>query len=181
VEEDGYWIPDRLEKRAVVYDALAAKSKEALGAALDDLAHDPFLLYIVAFHLIHTLPDLALAERAAEEAVRATGELYHLCRTWLGGVRAAQGRPKEAIDWIDPTGRLPVKRTTNDRWHLLFLAQAYLQIGEELDARHALERALDEDRRILPVALGLPEFQPFTKVFDTVEQDFLNRLFAYLY
>jgi hypothetical protein len=105
--------------------------------------------------------------------------MYHLCRTWLGGVRAAQGRPKEAIEWIDPKGRVPVKRTTKDRWHLLFLAQAYLQLGEELDARNALERALDEDRRILPTALGLPEFQRFTKVFKTVDQDFLNRLFEY--
>lgn len=181
VAEDGYWTPDRLEKRAVIYDALAAKSKEALGRALDDMADEPFLLYIVAFHLLHTLPDLALAGKAAKQSVRATGELYHLCRTWLGGVRVAQGRPKEAIDWIDPTGRVPVKRVTDDRWHLLFLAQAYLQIGEELDARHALERALDEDRRILPYARRLPEFQRFAKVFETVDRDFLDRLFEFQY
>ena len=72
-----------------------------------------------------------------------------------------------------------MKRRTNDRWHLLFVAQAYLQLGEELDARHALERALDEDRRILPTARRLPEFQRFKKVFETVDQDFLNRLFEY--
>jgi len=60
------------------------------------------------------------SSEAAEQSVRATGELYHLCRTWLAGVRVAQQRPQEAVAWIDPTGRLPVKRATNDRWHLLF-------------------------------------------------------------
>ncbi len=95
-------------------------------------------------------------------------------------MRLKQKRPQDALVLLDPHGRLPVKRNAQAGWFLLFQAQAYRALGDDQRARHDLEYAISVDRRILPYARSLPEFQSeeFAAVFKDVDDQFFDDLFS---
>jgi hypothetical protein len=167
-----------MEGRAALYDALAAGTPDAFRVAIDRLGGDPLLLYSAAWSLLFSVPDLALAERAAEEAVRATAGLSHMYREGLAAVRIRQGRAEDALAMLDPGCRLPVKRSFLSGWPEVLLAKAHLLRGETLEARHALETALENDRRIAADVRRDPDLAPFADVFRTADEEFFDRVFG---
>jgi hypothetical protein len=175
--EDGFYTPAFLEGRALIYEALAAGSVAQFRAALPRFEGDPFLLSLAAWNLRFDLPDLALAAQASEEAVRRSAGLFHTFRNTLASIRLAQGRPKEALDLLDPHRRLPVKREEQSMWFLLFRAQTHRMLGDDVSARHDLELAVAEDRRLLPYARSLPELAAFADVFREADAEFFDELF----
>jgi len=176
--EDGFYTPEFLERRALIWEKLGTGDAAQLGAVLPQLDGDPFLLNSAGWNLHFDLGNPELASRAQEEAVRRTAGLYHTFRDTLAAIRLGQGRPAAALDLLDPQRRLPVERRPNNRWYQLFRAQAHRMLGNDLAARHALENAVSEDRRILPYARALPEFQDFADVFRQVDEAFFDRLFG---
>jgi hypothetical protein len=174
---DGFYTPAFLEGRALIWEQLAARDAAQLGAALPRLGGDPFLLNLAGWALRFDLQDLGLAAQAQEEAFRRTGGLWHHARDTLATIRLGQNRPALALDLLDPHQRLPVERAPVSRWFRLFRAQAYRMLGDDLKARHELEQAVAEDRRILPYARALPEFQDFADVFRQVDDGFFDSLF----
>ncbi|MHC4489994.1 MAG: hypothetical protein ACYTDU_00005, partial [Planctomycetota bacterium] len=159
------------------WEKLATKDGQQLGAALPQLDGDPFLLNIAGWNLRFDLGNVALAARAQEQAVRRTAGMWHLARDTLAAIRLGQSRPALALDLLDPQRRLPVERRPASRWYQLFRAQAYRMLGNDLAAKHELETAVSEDRRLLPYARGLPEFQDFADVFRQVDEAFFDGLF----
>jgi hypothetical protein len=166
-----------MEVRAAFYDALAARDASALFAAAES-ADDPFLWFLAARFLRFEVTDLDLAARAGEAAVRGSAGLYRAFRDTLAAVRNAQARPDEALRLLDPHERVSVKRTDTSPWHEAYAAAAHLRLGDELAARHALERAAD-DRRVLAWVRQDPAFARFADVFrDADEKFFYDVLFA---
>ncbi|MHC4136206.1 MAG: hypothetical protein ACYS0K_14605 [Planctomycetota bacterium] len=174
---DGFYTPAFLDGRALIWEKLATKDGQQLGAALPQLDGDPFLLNIAGWNLRFDLGNVALAARAQEQAVRRTAGMWHLARDTLAAIRLGQSRPALALDLLDPQRRLPVERRPASRWYQLFRAQAYRMLGNDLAAKHELETAVSEDRRLLPYARGLPEFQDFADVFRQVDEAFFDGLF----
>jgi len=175
--EDGFFTPELLEGRALIWEQMVGKDKEQFRAALGRLDGDPYLLNTAAWNLLFDLQDLVLAEQAQEEAVRRTAGMWHNYRDTLAAIRLGQNRPALALDLLDPQRRLPVERRPSSRWYELFRAQAYRKLGDDRAARYALENAVTEDRRILPYARALPEFEDFADVFRQVDEAFFEGLF----
>jgi hypothetical protein len=174
---DGADTPGRMEARARLYDALAAKDAETL-FAVAEAANDPFLWNLAARNLRFEVVDLALAARAGEAAVRGSGALWLPARDVLASVRNAEGRPAEALRLLDLHDRVPTERPRGSLWHEAISAEAHLRLGEEAHARRALERAA-EDRRILPHLRADPVFAPLADVLrDADERFFYEVLFA---
>jgi len=176
--EDGFWTPARMEARGRIYDVLASGEATELRPVFASVGDDPFLLNWLAWNALFTLSDVALAADAADLAVRNTAALYHQYRNTLAAVRNAQERPHDALALLDSLRTLPVKRRATSGWYLIFQARAHLKLDDEKSARQDLEAALTMDRRILPYARGLPEFQRFADLFKQVEEEFRDRLFA---
>jgi hypothetical protein len=174
---DGFYTPAFLEGRALIWEHVAARDAARFGAVLPRLGGDPFLLNLAGWALRFDLQDLDLAAQAQAEALRRTAGLWHHARDTLAAIRLGQNRPALALDLLDPQQRLPVERTPTSRWFRLFRAQAYRMLGDDLSARHELEQAVAEDRRILPYARALPEFQEFAEVFRQVDEGFFDALF----
>jgi len=162
--------PERMEVRARLYDALAAKDPQALFAAAQ-AADDPFLWNLAARHLRFEVVDIALAARASESAVRGSGGLSRPFRDTLASIRNVQGRPAEALRLLDPHDRVPAKRPKGSLWHESVFAEAFLQLGEETEARHHLEQAA-RDRRTLPYLRANPAFARFADVFRDADESF---------
>jgi len=174
---DGQEMPESLDARARLYEALSTKDASALFAAAE-AADDPLIWYLATRYLRFDVPDLELAARAGEAAVRGSGGLRRAFRDALASVRNLQGRPDEAIRLLDPHERVPAKRVPGGLWHESLFAAAYLQRGEESMARHALERAV-RDRRLLPYLRADPAFVPFADVLrDADDNHFYDVLFA---
>jgi hypothetical protein len=174
---DGDWTPEWLEARASLYEALAARDPEAVLAAAG-ASGDPKVLYTATWYLRFMLGDPDRAARAGELAVRKTAGLDRWACDTLATVRAVQGRPEEALRLLDPHERTPAKRRVAGTWHDAFFAEAYLQLGEERRARHALEQAVT-DRRVLAHVRADPAFAVYADVFrDADESFFFNKLFA---
>ncbi len=174
---DGQEAPESLEARAGLYDALSTKDARALFAAAE-AADDPLIWYLAARYLRFDVPDLELAARAGEAAVRGSGGLRRAFRDALASVRNLEGRPDEAIRLLDPHERVPAKRVPGGLWHEALFAAAYLQRGEESVARHALERAV-RDRRLLPYLRADQAFARFADVFrDADDNHFYEVLFS---
>jgi hypothetical protein len=176
---DGYVTPEYLEARGRLYEALAAGDASAIFAAAES-ADDPFLWNLAAWYLRFLVPDTGLAARAGEAAVRGSAGLHRMYRDTLAAVRNLQGRPREALRLLDPSERTPARRPRplGNLWHEAYFAEAYLRLGEETAARHALERAV-RDRRALPTLRGDPAFARFEDVFrDAEESFFYDTLFA---
>jgi hypothetical protein len=163
--------------RARLYEALAAGDAAAVAAVAGELG-DPLLLGTAAWYLRFELDALDRAVPVAEEAVRRTAGLVHAYRDTLAAVRIGQGRPREALDLLDPHRVLPAKRPVGSGYHYLFLAQAFQAQGEVLQARHSLELGLAEDRRLVPHARSLPEFAAFADIFTQLDQEFFDQIFA---
>lgn len=176
---DGVRTPAYMEGRALLYDALAAGDKGRLREALSWIGDDLFLLNLAAWYAVFYVQDLSLAEEAAARAVRGSAGLYHPYRDTLAAVRIRQSRAADAIHLLDPDQNLPVKRDRSTGWHLYFLAKTQLLRGEERDARRSLERALADDRRLIPTALADPAFRGLGDVFKRVEEEFFDSLFAW--
>lgn len=174
---DGFYTAEFLEGRARIWEQLGRGDAAQLGAELPLLDGDPFLLNLAGWALRFDLQDLALAERAQEEALRRTGGLWHPARDTLAAIRIGQQRPALALDLLDPQQHLPVERSPDSRWYQVFRAQAYRMLGDDLRARHELELAVSEDRRILPYVRRLPEFQDFAEVFRQADESFFDDLF----
>jgi len=174
---DGFYTPAFLEGRALIWEKRSTGDGRQLGAALPQLDGDPRLLNTAGWNLRFDLGNVALAAQAQEEAVRRTAGMWHVARDTLAAIRLGQNRPALALDLLDPQLRLPVERRPVSRWYQLFRAQAYRMLGNDLSARHELENAVTEDRRILPYARGLPEFQDFADVFRQVDDAFFDGLF----
>jgi hypothetical protein len=173
---DGDATPEVVEVRARFYDARAASDAKALFAAAE-ASGDPFLLNLAAWYLRFEVRDLELAGHAGEEAVRRSAGLHRLYRDTLAAVRNAQGRPAEALRLLDPRERVPARRPEGGRWHDVFFAEAHVQQGEELSARHALMQAA-ADRRVLPWIRADRAFAPFAEVFRLADESFFyDRLF----
>ena len=105
--------------------------------------------------------------------MRGTAGLHRPYRDTLASVRNLQGRPEEALRLLDPHERVPARRPTplGSLWYEAFFAHAYLQLGEESAARHALERAV-RDRRALPQLRVDPAFARFPEVFEEADENF---------
>jgi len=174
---DGFYAPAFLEGRALIWERTSTGDGEQLGAALEQLDGDAFLLNLAGWNLRFDLRNLARAEQAQEEAVRRTAGMWHVALDTLAAIRLGQNRPALALDLLDPQRRLPVERRPAGRWYQLFRAQAYRMLGNDIGARHELENAVTEDRRILPYARTLPEFQDFADVFRQVDEAFFDGLF----
>jgi len=175
---DGSWTPERLEGNAAIYLAVGSGNPARLRLAFQEVSDDPALCYSVARFALFYLPDADLAAQAAEAAVRKTAALYHEYRDTLALVRIRQGRPREALRLLDRKRLLPVKRSTTSGWHLLWQARARLLVGERLKARYDLWSALTQDRRIEPFARKDKAFADLADVFEAVDEEFCDRLFA---
>ncbi len=174
---DGQETPESLDARARLYEALSTKDASALFAAAE-AADDPFIWYLATRYLRFDVPDVELAARAGEAAVRGSAGLRRALRDGLASVRNLEGRPEEAIRLLDPHERVPAKRVPGGLWHEALFAAAYLQRGDEWLARHALERAV-RDRRLLPYLRADPAFARFADVFrDADDNHFYDVLFA---
>jgi len=167
---DGYVTPEYLDARARLYDALGARDAKAILAAVQ-ASGDPFVWNLAAWYLRFLVPDVGLAEQAGEGAVRRSAGLHRMYRDTLASVRNLQGRPDEALRLLDPRERVPARRPVGNLWHEAFFAHAYLQLGDEAAARHALERAA-RDRRVLPQIRVDPAFARFPEVFREAEENF---------
>ncbi|MHC4931856.1 MAG: hypothetical protein ACYTGV_06675 [Planctomycetota bacterium] len=176
--EDGYWTPERVEGRALLYEALAAGDAGMVRTALPSLDNDPFLLYLATWYALFDLGDLEVADETGRAAVASTAGLNHLAREILAAVRNAQGRPVEALKLLDLEQHLPVKRQMSTGWHFAYQAKAEMLLGNETGARRALENALTIDRRILPTVRADPLFRGFDDLFRQVDDDFFDRLFT---
>ncbi|MCK6462128.1 MAG: hypothetical protein L6Q95_19770, partial [Planctomycetes bacterium] len=178
-ELDGFVTPGHLEARGDLYDALAAGDAKAIHAAAE-AADDPFLWNLAAWYLRFLVPDTGLAEKAGEAAVRKSAGLHRMYRDTLASVRNLQGRPRDALRLLDPEDRVPARRprVLGNLWHEAFTAEAFLLLGDETAARHALDRAV-RDRRALPQLRTDPAFARFPDVFrDADESFFYDILFA---
>ncbi|MHC4340677.1 MAG: hypothetical protein ACYSX0_10770 [Planctomycetota bacterium] len=175
--EDGYWTPERVMGRALLYEALEAGDSGKIRTAIPQLNGDPYLLYLAAWYSLFDLKDTEVAELAAETAVAATAGLNHLAREILAAVRNAQGRPRDALTLLDPQQALPVRRDTRSGWHYAYQAKARMLLGDDKSARRALENALS-DRRILPTVRADPLFQGFDDVFRQIDDDYVDWLFS---
>lgn len=174
---DGFYTPELLEGRALIWEKMATGDAEELGAALPQLGGDPFLLNLAGWNLHFDLKNLDLAARAQTEAVRRTAGMHHAYRDTLAAIRLGQNRPALALDLLDPQQHLPVERAPVSRWYQVFRAQAYRMLGDDLRARHELELAVSEDRRILPYVRRLPEFEDFADVFRQADEGSFDDLF----
>ncbi len=174
---DGYWTPERLRRRAKLFDAIVSKDSKQLATTVDALGDDAMLLYLASFHLCFGRQDYALAEEAALRAVHATAGLYRPYRDMVAAVRIARGDAGEAIFWLDPNDRLPVERTGSSKRHYFYLAQAFVMLGDETKAGYELENGLAGDRRFLPEARVDPKLKGLAPVLQHAENDFFDWLF----
>jgi hypothetical protein len=174
---DADWTPAWMEARAALYDALAARDPQAVLAAAE-ASGDPTILYTATWYLRFMLGDPDRAARAGEIAVHKTAGLDRWARDTLATARNAQGRPDDALRLLDPHERTLAKRRVGGTWHDAFYAEAYVQLGEERRARHALEQAAT-NRRVLAHVRADPVFAPFADVFrDADESFFYGKLFG---
>ncbi len=169
---DGFVTPEYLEARGQLYDGLAARDAKAIFSAAE-AADDPFLWNLAAWYLRFLVEDAGLAARAGEAAVRKSAGLHRMYRDTLASVRNLEGRPREALRLLDPDDRVPARRPRilGNLWHEAFTAEAFLLLGDETAARHALDRAV-RDRRALPQLRADPTFAGFPDVFRDADEDF---------
>ena len=170
-----------MEGRALLYDALVAGQKSRFEEALPAIEQDPFLLNLAAWYVHFHVKDPAadLADRVATRAVRDSAGLFRPYRDTLAAVRIRQNRPDEALRLLDDRRLLPGERSAASGWYLYFQAQAQLLRNNERAARRDLEQALNQDRRLIQFAKADPVFSKWTELFRLVEDDFLDRLFAW--
>ncbi len=180
VATDGFWTPWRLDERARIYEALKQRDKAALKVSIQErVVHDPLLSHWAGFQALWAFSDPDLASIACERAVRRTAGLYHPFRNWLAAARLRQGRTADALRLLDPENTLPVRRQAQNGWYLLFIAQANARLGKTARARHELELALVQDRRLVVTAKKMPEFKNWSDVFAEADRVVFNSLFEY--
>ncbi|MDH3591944.1 MAG: hypothetical protein OER88_08705, partial [Planctomycetota bacterium] len=163
---DGFWTPDRLRRRAGLYEAIAAGDKAGLRRVVDGLGDDDIVLSLAAHHLCFSARDPDLAEDAAKRAVHATAGLYRHYRDLMGAVCIARGDAASALFWLDPSDTLSIKRNARSRRHLLYTAQARVLNGELTKAGFDLENGLAVDRRFLREAKTDPRLKDLAPVFE---------------
>ena len=179
-DDEGRWSARRLEFRARLYEGLVDRKLEPFQKVLDEAWDDPMIVWLAGWYLATYRIDLALAQRVAERAVQLGGRLRHRDRDILAAVRVQQKRPKEALALLDMEARLPVKRPKRGRRsgrHLLLEALARLQLGDRSGAAFALETALLEDRRLIPVAKSDPALKPLQETVRQADVEFFDTIF----
>jgi len=174
--EEGWFSPDRLRRRAALYEAVEARDVAKVFEACGD---DPELQNAGASSLFFQAISVGDAEKLARSAVRLTATMHPGHRMTLAGILASSGRPAEALDLLEARAFLRERLRASEGWQSLWRAKAYCLLGRREQAETQLVTALLADRSIDSYARADPALQPIAAAFRKADEAFFDSLFSW--